>query len=90
MAVHLQDWTAIEAAALDGLLTAAATLLDRLRATRDPAERAALGAAFDARVAGLRAELVHRHGLDERAADAALARAVARLTDLVRGARLDA
>jgi hypothetical protein len=82
--VDLEEWTAAEAAALDGLLTAAATLLDRLRAARDPAERAALGAAFDAAARAVRERLVRDDALDAGEADRIMARALAAVATLLR------
>ena len=71
-------------AALAALLAAVAALLDRLRATSDPAERARLGADFEAHVAGLHADLGRRTGFDRAGAEAAVARALGRVAELVR------
>ena len=80
-----EAWTEGEAAVFADLLDATARLLDRLGAVRDEAERAALGAAFEARIAELRDDVARRHALDARAADAAVARALASLADLLQG-----
>jgi len=50
--------------------SAVADLVGRLRVADAPAERAALRAAFAARVDGLRADIERRHGLTERQAAA--------------------
>ncbi len=72
--------------ALEGLAAAGADVLGRLRDTSDPGERAALGAAFEARVDDLRAGLRRRHGLTDRQAAAILARALARISETARAA----
>jgi hypothetical protein len=73
----------VEAAALADIATAAAELLERLRATSDPDERQALRAEFDARVDGLREDLERRHGLDEGRAEAVIARSLARVVEVI-------
>jgi len=82
--VQHRQQTDAEGAALAALLAATVALLDRLRATSDPAERARLGADFEARVADLREDLERRTGLDQIAVEAAVARALGRVAELVR------
>ena len=74
--------------ALGRLASAVVDLVGRLRVADAPAERAALRAAFAARVDALRADIERRHGLTERQAVAVVARALARVSELRRAATL--
>ena len=68
--------------ALAHLTDAVVDLLERLHATSAADERAALGAAFAARIDGLRADLQRRHELTDRDATAVIARALAHVEEL--------
>ena len=70
--------------ALGRLASAVVDLVGQLRVADGPAERAALRAAFAARVDGLRADIERRHGLTERQAVAVVARALARVGEMRR------
>ena len=74
---------AVEVAALDAVATAVTVLLERLRAASDPTERAAIGAEFIAMIDRIQADLGRRHGLTDRDAGAALARALIRVGRVV-------
>ena len=68
--------------ALAHLTDAVIDLLERLQATSVADERATLGAAFAARIDGLRADLQRRHGLTDREASAMVACALADVEEL--------
>ena len=70
--------------ALGHLAGAVVDLLAQLRTTDDPAERARLSTEFAVGLDDLRADLRCRHGLVDRDAGAALARALAHVEELGR------
>ena len=72
--------------ALAHLTDAVVDLLERLRATSAADERATLGAAFAARIDGLRADLQRRHELTDRDAETTLTSALTYVSELGRAA----
>ena len=70
--------------ALGHVADAVMELLEQLQTTSDASERTAQGREFTTQVDGIRADLRARQGLADREAEAVLARALARVGDLVR------
>ena len=82
------DCTDQEADALRKVLVAITELLDALATVRTSAERAKLGADFDATMIRLRDDIVHRMGCAVPTADACLVKILTQAADQVtRGSR---
>ena len=73
--------------ALGQLASAMEELLEQLRTASTPDKRAALGTEFAARVDGMRTDIGLRHGLADRDAVAAVARALVRVSDVLQACR---